>query len=291
MSVGAVYEGREGRLRLPFRVSAAETFPSISAVWSTLTRRGQTHLLFPPGLQADLGVPVHTSEDAARLYATLTGITRATGKFTLYTLQALKGGPPDVDGPSPIVAGAVGPSLTPDAPRPVVKLLPTRRVVGRLLAVWAGERADGGGLDLVGGMADRVGAGWETSADALRRELGEELPLFPAEAIHPLERALATNPHGLSQRHLDLSKLRRPRASQIVRYWQLPTAASDGCPSDWARGGELERHEWKPSTAGWVLPTRLLRAGHPIQERYTAGMLAALACDPSTHTGLSSSWN
>ena len=110
MSVGAVYEGREGRLRLPFRVSAAETFPSISAVWSTLTRRGQTHLLFPPGLQADLGVPVHTSADAARLYATLTGITQAVGEFTLYTLQALKGEPPDAGGSSPICLLYTSPS-------------------------------------------------------------------------------------------------------------------------------------------------------------------------------------
>ena len=47
-----------------------------------------------------------------------------------------------------------------DPPRPVAKVLLTRVVVGQVVAVWAGDRADGGGLDLVGGKADACGDAW-----------------------------------------------------------------------------------------------------------------------------------
>ena len=86
---------------------------------------------------------------------------------------------------------------------------------------------------------------WESPDDAMRREVGEELPCLPLSAIDSLERELRASPAGAAQRYLDLSLVRRPRRPQRVHYWQFRTGEADGSPSAWVRGGELER-EWKP---------------------------------------------
>ena len=187
-----------------------------------------------------------------------------------YAFPSPREDPPPSLPPSPPSSPLLEDEAETAQPQPVVKLLLTRHAVGRLLAVWAGERAKGGLLDLVGGKASRIDTTWEDPTDALRREVDEELPCLPAEMILPLESAMRAHPNGLAQRELDLSQLQHQQRSQVVRYWRLPTNASDGCPSDWAHGGELDGHEWRPSSARWVPPTRLLRSEPPLHVQYTA---------------------
>ena len=126
---------------MPFTVTAAESFSAggVQAVWNALVRRGEALSLFPLELQREMGIAVDSAEAADRLYAHLRGSPVGSSGLTLYSVAPLR------------------PSHS-EPPRPVAKLLPTRMITGRLLAVWAGDRADGGGLDVVGGKAERAKA-------------------------------------------------------------------------------------------------------------------------------------
>ena len=266
LRVGARYLGHEGSRRVPFCVSAAESFPNVEAVWHALLRRGTALSLFPLAMQDGLGLRVSSPQDAALLYARLCGAP-ARGPVTLYSVAALSPQPPTL-------------SSSPTAPRPVSKVLLTRAAVGNVISVWAGDRADGGGLDVVGGKADVTGAVWESPDVAMLRELSEELPALPRPVRSRLEWSLLASPAGSTKRHLDLSAIRRPQPPQCVHYWCCSTSAADGSPGDWSVGGALE-YEWRPSTGRWVMPTALLGRTHPVSTSYTEGMVAALAADPA----------
>ena len=268
LRVGIEYTGHQGNHRVPFTVTAAESFSAggVQAVWNALVRRGEALSLFPLELQREMGIAVDSAEAADRLYAHLRGSPVGSSGLTLYSVAPLR------------------PSHS-EPPRPVAKLLPTRMITGRLLAVWAGDRADGGGLDVVGGKADACKGVWELPADAMRRELGEELPNLPIEVIGHVEQVIRDQPEGVAQRLLDLTSIRHPQQPQRVHYWCLPVGSGDGCPAKWAESGAL-RYEWAPTSGRWVMPTALLQKGHEVPQLYTRGMLAAVAADPAYHPQL-----